>query len=174
VAIRYTVYCRESLAGVTPEQLLRGVQEADLLTIAENDGVSDEVAESAVDNLSIVDLKPETPFTFYRLVYRKGDVRQVDITRCPDIEDVRQHVEEVLEDLEAEAHPLLARIRRHLEGVVDIVNASFGSAAGEAMAPILASEVTRWLAENRAGIIRAADDSWWQLGSVAEYTELRP
>lgn len=66
----------------------------------------------------------------------------------------------MLEDLEASAHPLLERIRSHLADTVDIVSASFGSSPEEQMAPILASEAARWLAEQFDGIIRAADGFW--------------
>jgi hypothetical protein len=174
VAIRYTVYCTKSAAHVTPEQLLAGVREADLLTIAENDDVPDDVAETAVSNLAITDLQPERPFTFYRLIYRPGPVRQIDVERWSSPDEVEGDIAELLEDLEAGAEPLLPRIRPHLESVVDVVSASFGSAPGEAMAPILASEVARWLAEHFDGIIRAADDTWWQLGTVGEYVSMTP
>ena len=159
---------------MTPQQLLSGIREADLLMIAEGENVPEEVAEAAEDNLAIADEAPDKPFTFYRLIYRPGDVRQVDIERWSTIEEVRADIDELLEDLEAEHHPRLAAIRRHLAGIVDIVDASFGSSPGEAMAPILASETARWLAEHFDGIVRAADGSWWQLGSAGEYAELAP
>ncbi len=41
------------------------------------------------------------------------------------------------------------------------------------MAPVLASEVARWLGARFGGIIRAADDSWWELGRHGEYQPLR-
>jgi hypothetical protein len=162
------------VAGVTPQQLLSGVGQADLLMIAEGEDVPEEVAEASEANLAIADVAPDKPFTFYRLIYRPGDVRQVDVERWSAIEEIRGEIDELLEDLEAEHHPLLETIRRHLAGVVDIVDASFGSSPGEAMAPILASETARWLAEHFDGIVRAADDSWWQLGSAGEYAELAP
>jgi hypothetical protein len=174
VAVRYTVYCRRPAESITPQQLLDGVRLADLVTLAENDDIPEALAESAEEHLAITDMAPDKPFTFYRLVYRPGDVRQIDVERGESIEDVHGELSEVIEDLEAEENPILSRIRPHLDGVVDIVDASFGSSPGEAMAPILASEVTRWLAEQFDGIIRAADDSWWRLGSAGEYVELTP
>jgi hypothetical protein len=35
MAIRYTVYCKQNVSAVTPEQLLAGVPVADLHTLAE-------------------------------------------------------------------------------------------------------------------------------------------
>ena len=174
MAVRYTAYCTKPAAGVTPQQLLVGVREADLVTIAANDGVPEELAESAEEHLAIVDMAPDSPFEFYRLVYRPGDVRQIDVERWSSIDEVRGELAELIEDLEAEGDPILPKIRPHLDSVVDIVDASFGSSPGEVMAPILASEVTRWLAAQFGGIIRAADDTWWQLGPVGEYVELTP
>jgi hypothetical protein len=174
VAVRYTAYCKKTTVCVTPQQLLSGVRQADLLTIAEGDQVPKELAESAEEHLAIADMAPDKPFTFYRLTYLPGTVRQIDVERWSSIEEVRGELAELVGDLEAEENPVLPRIRAHLDSVVDIVDVSFGSSPGEAMAPILASEVTRWLAEQFDGIIRAADDTWWYLESAGEFVELTP
>jgi hypothetical protein len=171
MAVRYTVYCRRSVAGVTPERLLAGTREADLHTIAENDDIPDDVIVDALGQLRIENVDPQG-FRFYRLCYRPDGVRQIDVERWQTAEEVRGVAAEVLEDLQAEGHPALDRIRAHLGRTVDIVDASFGSAPGERMAPVLASEVTRWLAEKFGGIIRAADGSWWELGRHGEYQPL--
>ena len=65
--------------------------------------------------------------------------------------DVQGVVDEVLEGLVDDDHPAFARIRGHLRQAVDIIDASFGP---EEMTPVLASGVTRWLAENFDGFIR--------------------
>jgi hypothetical protein len=171
VAVRYTVYCKQSVAHVTPEQLLAGVREADLPTIAENDDIPDDAIISALGSLLIEDVKPGG-FCWYRLCYRPSGLRQIDVERWQTPEEVRGVATEVLGDMQDDGHPAFARIRVHLEEVVDIVDASFGSAKGEEMAPILASEVARWLAEKYDGIIRAADGSWWCLGKHDEYKPL--
>lgn len=174
MAIRYTVYCKCSVVGVTPEQLLAGVQVADLHTIAENDEIPDEVIVDALDQLRIENVDP-SGFRFYRLCYRPAGKRQIDVERWQTADEVRGVTAEVLEGLEHEGHPALERIRAHFQQTVDIVDASFGSSPGEQIAPVLASEVTRWLAEKYAGIIRAADDTWWELGRrYHEYQRLQP
>jgi hypothetical protein len=171
MAVRYTVYCKQSVARVTPEQLLAGVQEADLHTIAENDDIPDDSIVSALGQLRIEDVKPGG-FCWYRLCYRPSGLRQIDVERWYTSEEVRGVATEILADIQDDGHPAFARIRVHLEELVDIVNASFGSSKGEEMAPILASEVVRWLAEGYDGIIRAADGSWWCLGKHGEYKSL--
>jgi hypothetical protein len=174
MAIRYTAYCKRSIAGVTPEQLLAGVQVADLHTIAEGDDIPDKVIVDALDQLRMenVDL---TGFRFFRLCYRPAGKRQIDIERWQTADEVRGVVAEVLEGLEEKGHPALRRIRAHLRQTVDIIDASFGSAIGEQKAPVLASEVTRWLADKFDGIVRAVDDTWWELGPrYREYQPLRP
>lgn len=174
MAIRYTVYCRKPAGGVTPQQLLDGLLQADLVMLAEHDEVPEEMAEAAEEHLAITDLAPDQPFTHYRVVYRPGDVRQIDVERWSSIEEVRGDLAELVEDLEAGRDAVLPRIRPHLDEVIDIVDASFGSSPGEAMAPTLAAEITRWLAEQFDGIVRAADDSWWRLGPAGEYVEIIP
>ncbi len=173
MAIRYTVYCQRSAAGVTPEQLLAGTREADLHTIAENDDIPDDVIVEALKRLRVQNVDPQG-FRFYRLCYRPDGMRQINVERWQTSSEVHGVVAEVLGGLEDQGHPALDRIRAHLGQTVDIVDASFGSAPGESMAPVLASEVTRWLAQKFGGIIRAADDSWWQLGRHGEYQPLRP
>ncbi len=173
MAIRYTVFCKRSVAQVTPEQLLVGTRIADLHTIAENDDVPEDIILSALHQLRMENVDT-AGFRFYRLCYRPTGKRQVDVERWQMLDEVRDVVAEVLEGLEADSHPALSRIQTHLSQTIDIVDASFGSSPEEQMAPILASEVTRWLAEKFDGIIRAADDSWWELGSkYHEYQRLR-
>jgi hypothetical protein len=174
MAIRYTVYCKRSVAAVTPEQLLAGVQVADLHTIAENDDIPDDVIVDALGQLRIENVDP-IGFRFYRFCYRPAGKRPIDVERWQNAEEVQGVVAEVLASLADDGHPALARIRTHLQQTVDIVDASFGSSPEEQMAPVLASEVARWLAEKFDGIIRAADDTWWELGPrYHEYQPLRP
>ncbi len=99
-------------------------------------------------------------------------MRQIDIDRTQSLDEAQGVATEVLDELEARGHEALARIRSHLAGTVDIVDASFGSSPGEQMAPTLASEVARCLAEDYDGIIRAADQTWWKLGPYGEYAPL--
>jgi hypothetical protein len=173
MAARYTVYCKRSVAHVTPEQLLAGTRIADLHTIAENDDVPEEDIVLALRSLRMENID-KSGFRFYRLHYRPTSNRQIDIERWQTPEEVQGVTAELIEDLEAKRNPALNRIRQHLKETVDIVSASFGSSPGEKMAPVLASEVTRWLAEHFAGIIRAADGSWWELGQrYHEYQPLR-
>lgn len=172
MAICYTVYCQNNVSGVTSEQLLAGVREADLQTIAENNDIPEDVIEEALDQLRIENIDPHG-FRLYRLSYRPAGMRQIDVDRWQTVDEVHGVIAEVIEDLEAVGHPALDRIRSHLSQTVDIVSASLGSAPSERMAPALASEVARWLAEKFRGIIRAADDSWWELGQYYEYQPLR-
>lgn len=172
MAIRYTVYCKQSVSHVTPRELLEGVQIADLYTIAEFNDVPDEVIESALDQLRIENIDANG-FRFYRLCYRPEGLRQIDVERCQTQEEVRGVVAEVCESLQEKNHPSIDHISSHLKDTMDIVAASFGSSEEEMMAPILASEVARWLAEKFDGLIRAADNSWWQLGAHSEYQPLQ-
>jgi hypothetical protein len=80
-------------------------------------------------------------------------------------------IEEVIDNLDPKAASS-KKVRRHLKDCVDTVSASFGSSMpGEAMAPILASEVCRWLAEKLGGIIRDPCGDWYELG---EWPNLKP
>ena len=125
--------------------------------------------EEALNHLRIENLQPPG-FIFYRLHYRPGDVRQIDVERWRKPEEVAGEIEEVLENLAPKALSS-TRARNYLPDCVDTVSASYGSMPGEAMAPILASEVCRWLAEQFGGIIRDPCGDWYELG---EWPDLKP
>lgn len=166
---RHTVYLKQSAAKVTPGQLLDGIQEIDLATLAESCGVSDDLIDEALQNLRIEKVKPRG-FVFWRLVYRPGQVRQVDIDRWPSAKTATGVIAEVLENLDPEL-PCLEAVRAHLGECVDSVSASYGSMPGEAMAPILGSEVCRWLAQTFGGVICDPSDDWYEPG---KYPDLKP
>src|SRR5262249_47319693 len=170
MAQRHTVYLKRSAARVTPERLLAGIQEVDLGLIAEVCDVPDERVEEALEHLRIENLQPPG-FVFYRLYYRPGQVRQVDVQRWRSRVEIRGVIEEVIENLDPKA-AVSKKVRRYLKSCVDTVSASYGSSMpGEAMAPILASEVCRWLAEKSGGIIHDPCGDWYELG---EWPDLKP
>jgi hypothetical protein len=168
--IRYTAYCTRSVADVAPTQLLTGTTEGDLMMLAEAAGIPDDVAEAALEELRIDRVRGDG-FSFYRVSYRPNGVRQIDIERWASPEEARADVAEVLTELEVAADPLLDTLRPHLEATVDVVSASFGFGKGEAMAPILAAEVVRWIASHYHGIVHA-DDKWWRLDETGQYVRI--
>jgi hypothetical protein len=162
MAQRHTVYLKRSAAKITPKKLLAGIQEVDLAMIAEVCDVPDELIDEALANLRIENLKPPS-FVFYRLHYRPGEVRQVDIDRWQTRDEAAGVIAEEIENLDP-PKASFKKVRQFLQECVDSVSTSYGSMPGEAMAPILASEVCRWLAEQLGGIIRDPSDDWYELG----------
>lgn len=169
MAQRHTVYLKRSAAEVPPEELLAGIQEVDLSLIAEACDVPGERVDEALQYLRIENLRPPG-FLFYRLYYRPGRVRQVDVERWRTPEEIRGVIAEVIDDLDPQA-AFYRTVRRCLKDCVDTVSASYGSMPGEAMAPILGSEVCRWLAEKFGGILRDPSGDWYELG---EWPDLKP
>lgn len=169
MAQRHTAYLKQSAVVITPKQLFDGIREVDLALLAESCGVSDDLIDEALANLRIEKVKPRG-FVFYRLIYRPGEVRQVDIDRWPTAKLAAGVIAEVLENLDPDL-PCLEAVRGHLGECVDSVSASYGSMPGEAMAPVLGSEVCRWLAEKFGGIVRDPAGDWYELG---EYPDLKP
>lgn len=165
MAQRHTVYLKQSVATVTPEELLDSVRQIDLAMLAESCGVPDDLIDEALQHLRVEKVKPRG-FVFWRLVYRPGDVRQVDIDRFSNAEAAAEKLEFLDPDL-----PCADAVRRHLAECVESVSASYGSMPGEAMAPVLGSEVCRWLAEKFGGIIEDPSGDWYELG---EGIDLKP
>jgi hypothetical protein len=59
MAAHYILYCRRSAASITPEQLLAGTRQANLHTIAENDGIPDDMIVDALKQLRIENVDPK-------------------------------------------------------------------------------------------------------------------
>jgi len=149
MANHHTAYCKKSVAELTPEQLLRGIRSADLHTIAEDYDLSDAVIADALRQLRI-ETATRGSSQYFRICYRPDGQRQIDLERWPTAEEVEAVKAEVLQELEGE--PLFEKVSAHLGQTVDIVSASFGSSQEEGMAPVIASEAVRWLAEQFDGI----------------------
>ena len=171
MGVHYTVYCKKSVAHVTPAELLKGASAADLPALGKKASVPAEQIAAALDALRIENLKPPS-FVVYRLVYRPGAMRQVDVECWDTQDDVQAVLDEELEELAAEGHPHFKQIRAHLKQCVDVVDATAGAKPEEAAGRLLAAEVARWLAGQFDGIIRTADDKWWRLGPQGEFQPL--
>jgi hypothetical protein len=166
----YTVYCKKSVAHVTPQELLKGVTSADLPALAKQEGVPEGQVAAALDALRIENMKPPG-FVVYRLFYRPGGLRQVDVECWESKDDVQAVLDEELKELAAEGHPHIKLIRAHLKQCVDVIDASTGAPA-EAMARVLAREAARWLAGRFDGVVRTADEKWSRLGPRGEFVPL--
>ena len=166
----YTVYCKKSVAHVTPQELLKGVTSADLPALARKEGVPEDQVAAVLDVLRAENMKPPG-FVVYRLFYRPGGLRQVDVECWESKEDVQAVLDEELEELAAEGHPHFKLIRAHLKQCVDVIDASAG-AADEGMARVLAREAARWLAGHFDGIVRTSDQKWSRPGPQGEFVPL--
>jgi hypothetical protein len=161
VAQRHTVYLKRSAESITPEQILASIRDVEWDLVAEACDVPMARISEADEYLRIVNVKPPG-FVWYKLHYRSGEQRPVDIERWKTPDQAAGVIEEVIENLDAEAASF-KKVRRYLKGCVDTVGASYGSnLPGEAMAPILASQVCLWLAQQLGGIIRDPCGDWFE------------
>jgi hypothetical protein len=161
MAQRHTVYLKRSAEDVTPEQLLDAIRAVEWDLVAEACGVPMERISEADENLRIENVKPPG-FLWYKLRYRPGDWRPVDIERWKTPDEAAGEIGEAIDDLDPGA-AWYAKVRKYLEGCVDTVSGSYGSnLPGEAMAPILASQVCLWLAQQLGGIICDPCGDWYE------------
>lgn len=161
MAQRHAVYLKRSAEGITPEQILASIRDVEWDLVAEACGVPRARISEADENLRIENVKPPG-FLWYNLYYRPGEQRPVDIERWRTPDQAAGVIEEVIENLNPDA-ATHKKVRRYLRGCVDTVAASYGSnLPGEAMAPILASQVCLWLAQQLGGLIRDPCGDWFE------------
>jgi len=166
MGVRFTTYCRRSLAHVEPEQLLHALESGDLHTLAEGYDLEDDVIEPALEQLRIEKVDA-TGFRRWRLCYRPAGHRQVDIDR--QTTEVQEAIAEEMQALEDEDHLKMAQIIAHLWQTTDTVDASFGTMESERMALVLASEVARWFAQEFDGIVKDCNGKWWRWNEDGQY-----
>jgi hypothetical protein len=159
MAQRHTVYLKRSAEAVTPAQLLQAIRDVEWDLVAEVCGVPQARINEADENMRIESAGPG--FYCYHLSYRPGDARPVAIERWPTPDVAAGVIEEVIDNLDPKAR-WYAKVRKFLEECVDTVSASYGSADGEEMAPILGSQAGLWLAQQFDGIIRDPCGDWYE------------
>lgn len=159
MAQRHTVYLKHSAAGVTPGQVLASITDVEWDLVAEACGVpADRIGEA--DEHLRVEGDGSAGFRRYDLHYRAGSQRPVLVERWESPDIAAGVIEEVIDGLDPK-NPAHRKARTFLEGCVDTVSASYGSARGEELAPVLASQVCLWLAQQFDGIIRDPGRDWY-------------
>jgi hypothetical protein len=157
---RHTVYCQQSCAAVTPEELLEHLETLDFLTLGEDYGLS-AAAVKAARPLRIKDVRPGQ-FRLYHLSYGKAGRRPIEIDRWETVDQHRGAVAETIDNLAAEGGARAKTITALLRTSVDSVSVAFGTDAPAAM---FAWEVVRYFASGFDGIVQADDGDWLTLGS---------
>jgi len=157
--LRHTVYCKRSVAAVTPEKLLKHLEVLDFLTLGEDYGISVE-AVKASRPLRIKNIDPKQ-FRLYHLSYGELDKRPVEIDRWEAEGQHRGAVDETLDNLRIEDMARVKRISDFLRQSVDSVSVSFGTDPPAAM---YAWEVVRYFASEFDGIVKADDGEWLTIG----------
>ena len=158
--LRHTVYCKRSVAAVTPEKLLKHLEVLDFLTLGEDYGISVE-AVKASRPLRIKNIDPKQ-FRLYHLSYGELGKRPVEIDRWEAEGQRRGAVDETLDNLRIEDMARVKRISDFLRQNVDSVSVSFGTDPPAAM---YAWEVVRYFASEFDGIVKADDGEWLTIGS---------
>jgi hypothetical protein len=172
MAQRHTVYLKQSATDVTPEQMLAAIRAVEWDLVAQACGVPMERICEADENMRIENVEPPG-FRWYKLHYRPGKQRPVDIERWETPDVAAGVIEEVIENLDPDMKSC-RKVRKYLRGCVDTVSGSYGSnLPGEAMAPILASQVCLWLAQQLGGIIRDPCGDWYEPAD-ADGLDLKP
>lgn len=157
--LRHTVYCKRSVAAVTPEELLKHLEILDFLTLGEDYDISEEAVKAARP-LQIKNNHPGL-FCLYHLSYGKPDKRPIEIERWETEDQRRGAVEETIDNLTIEDMARVKKISDFMRESVDSVSVSFGVDPPAAM---FAWEVVRYFASEFDGIIKADDGEWLTIG----------
>src|SRR5262249_15711605 len=102
MAQRHTVYLNRSAERIPAGQLLAGIRAVEWDLVAEACGVPMERISEADENLRIENVKPPR-FLWYKLHYRAGKQRPVDIERWETPDVAAGVIGEVMDNLDPNA-----------------------------------------------------------------------
>lgn len=157
--LRHTVYCKQSITGVTPEILLKHLESLDFWTLGEDYSMSEDDVEASLP-LRINNVSAEQCFR-YHLYYGKADKRPIEMDRWETEDQRRGDVDEAIDNLTIQDAARVEKISEFLGNSVDSVSISFGVDPPAAM---FAWEIVRFFASRFAGIVHADDGEWLTIG----------
>ncbi len=155
---------RKPTTGVTARSLLVTLEATDLYIAAEACGLDDEdAAVGAILPYLRVEEIGDNRGQVFRVHYRPGDLRQVDVHLWTDPEVVVEELDEAGEWLEELGEKTRKEVLQRLKGVVAVVAVEIGWTQVESvdMGVVLASEVANHYAREADGVLRDWDDAWW-------------
>ena len=157
--LRHKVYCKRSVAAVTPEILLKHLEILDWLTLGEDYGISEEAVKAARP-LGIKNHHPGQ-FRLYHLSYGESGKRPIEIDRWEMEDPHRGGVDETIDNLTIQDKARVNKISDVLRKSVDILSITFGIDPPAAM---FAWEVVRYFASDFDGIVKADGGEWLTIG----------
>jgi hypothetical protein len=167
-----TVFGKRSLAGVIPDEVRAGVDEADWWTLAEGYGIDDEdLVNAALDHFRIERLRTRLG-EVYHVYYRPRGRRQIDLWRWTSPEEIAEEVAGARKKLKRSRKPALRRLGDQLARVGEVISLGLGWDQLDGMAVVLAYEIARWLAHVGDGCVRDHEGQWWALTRRGVYSQV--
>ena len=149
------VYCRDEDVHLDPDELLRAVDEADLMTLAEPLDLP-EGEEAAVEAAQPY-LSAEWAGDAVNFYWRPGRPLRLEVLHGFDAEE---DVIELLGDLPPSGDQGLERVRAHLGGTRSVVYIQIGLADSNRLAATIGEVLAFHIAEKGDGIVRFYDREW--------------
>jgi hypothetical protein len=148
---RVLVYCRNSVADVSAEMLVRELRDADLMTLAEALDLP-EGEEAAVEQMwKHFRVEPATGSIDGLEIHWHEQQRPIQVRCGPPLDG---EIEETLEELpSASEGPGVARVREHLAGAREIVELEMGIDGSLHLAATISEVAAFYLAQLGDGIV---------------------
>lgn len=169
MAASIAVYCKRSVAEITPEEIVSALRSADFSLLVQGRGLLPFRLDDALDHLKVESVGSKG-FDEYAFSYRPAPLPQCTIRRLPLVEGAH---DPVLEELRTVHHPGMDKIRRHVDRAKEVVSIELDG-PGQQMTALLASEIARWIADVGDGLIARSDQSWWDLDEQGVYRRILP
>ena len=149
-------YCRKSVGNLTPDEMLKELRMADLLTLGENLDLTTSTIKEAEKQLRFEKEKRDPDFSYVDLQF-KTDGRPIQIRRNTK---PKTELDETLENLPEAKEAGLERVRKHLSETVEIVSFELGGTDSQGVGAILAEVTAFFIAQHGDGIVEFYGMEW--------------
>jgi hypothetical protein len=166
-----SVYCKQSVGHLTPQELLERISVADFWTLAEWYDLPEEQVDPARKQLR-VESTGEEGFDVYELNYRAPGHRPVFIRRWAAPALVQEEIGEALGKLQTFRSPAANRVREDVRQASEVIGIELGWSQLEDMGIAFAYEVARTVAQVGQGVIAGLDEGWMTVDDRGGFVDL--
>lgn len=151
--------CRKSVASITPEELLTGINKR-LMLLTYLYGQDD--YEDTVDKLRVENASSESTFQLYRIYYRKRGKTFIRVERWSKPNSVAEEVKELIASLEEYKTSAIETVRLLLDNALETIGFELKQTDASGMGWPVAMAAATYFAEIGEGLLYADGEGWFR------------
>jgi hypothetical protein len=171
MSIWVSVYCRKRVGRIKPSDLVKEVKER---SVDFSDLYAQEDPNETLSRLRVEESKQPARSPLLHLHYLE-DGPPIVIDRVTNQEEVTGYIQEYLEEFfRGQKGKQADLVRKHLAGVVEILNFCLKQRHADGMGAPLTYAAAAWFADAGDGLVRVDEQGWMQLTNGRDFVLIVP